>query len=86
MKINKSLSNNIWLEKVIDKNLVEKLSQIKLIPQLFSKLLVSRGIDENNIENFLKPNISSDIPNPFDLKDVKKSVDRIILALKKMKK
>ena len=62
MKINKSLSNNIWLEKVIDKILLKIITN-KINSPTFSKLLVSRGIDENNIENFLKPNISSDIPN-----------------------
>ena len=86
MKINKSLLNNIWLEKEIDPNLVEKLSQKKSIPQIFSKLLVARGIDEKNFENFLQPNITSDIPNPYHLKDMKKSVDRSIEALKKRRK
>ncbi len=86
MKINKSLLNNIWIEKEIDPNLVEKLSQKKSIPQIFSKLLVARGIDEKNFENFLQPNISSDIPNPYHLKDMKKSVDRSIEALKKKEK
>ena len=86
MELNKSLSNKIWKEKGLDYKLVEKLSQKKLIPNIFAKLLVGRGIDENNLEEFLNPNIALDIPNPFELKDMQKGVYRCINALKNNEK
>ena len=81
MESNKSLSNNIWQEKNIDINIVEKLSQKKTITEIFSKLLVARGIDENNFDQFLYPDISVDMPNPFELKDMEKGVNRCIDSL-----
>ncbi len=86
MELNKSLSNKIWKEKELDYKLIEKLSQKKSIPNIFAKLLVIRGIDEYNLEEFLNPNIALDIPNPFELKDMQKGVDRCINALKNNEK
>ncbi len=86
MNLKKSLSNKIWKEKQIDNNLVEKLSQKNSFSEIFSKLLVVRNIDENNLQQFLNPDISKDVPNPFDLKDMKKAVRRCLLALKNNEK
>ncbi len=80
------LINNIWKKKNIDLNIVEKLSQKKSISEIFSQLLVSRGVDEYNFEDYLNPNILLNFPDPFKLKDMKKSVDRCIEALKKNEK
>ncbi len=82
MELNKSLSNKIWKEKNIDLNLVEKLAQKKSISDIFSKLLVARGIFEDNFNEFLNPDISSNLPDPFELKDMQKAVNRCIDALK----
>ena len=65
---NKSLSNKAWKEKKIDDNIIKTLSQKKSISEFFSKLLISRGIDEHNYDNYLNPNILIDFPNPFELK------------------
>ena len=86
MKLNKSLSNKYWREKKIDINIAERLSQKKSISLLFSKLLVSRGINEDNFDQFINPDILSNLPNPFSLKDMKKGVERCIEALKKNEK
>jgi len=84
--LNKSLSNNFWKEKKIDQNKIQRLSQLKSISEIFSKLLIIRGIDENNLEQFLNPELTSHLPNPFKLKDMKKGVLRCIDALKKNQK
>ena len=86
MITNKSLSNNIWKEKIIDENLIKSLSQKKSISDIFSKLLVARGIDEENFENFLNPDILKNIPNPFELKDMEKAINRCVYALKNNQK
>ena len=86
MITNKSLSNNIWKEKIIDENLIKSLSQKKSISDIFSKLLIARGIDEENFENFLNPDILKNIPNPFELKDMEKAINRCVYALKNNQK
>ena len=83
---NKSLSNKAWKEKKIDDNIIKTLSQKKSISELFSKLLISRGIDEHNYDNYLNPNILIDFPNPFELKDMERGIARCIDAIKKNEK
>ena len=81
MELNKSLSDKFWNEKKINFNLVEKLAQNKSISLLFSKLLVARGINEDNFDQFINPDILENLPNPFYLKDMNKAVNRCIQAL-----
>ena len=83
---NKSLSNKAWKEKKIDDNIIKTLSQKKSISEFFSKLLISRGIDEHNYDNYLNPNILIDFPNPFELKDMEKGIARCIDAIKNNEK
>ena len=73
MIINNSSSYNKWKEKLIDDNQIKSLSQKKLISELFSKLLIARGVNEENYDDYVKPEIDYDIPNPFELKDMKKA-------------
>ena len=82
----KSLSDSIWKEKIIDENIVKSLAQKKSISEIFSKLLISRNVNEDNFNNFIKPDIFSNIPNPFDLRDMNKAVNRCIDSLKKNQK
>ena len=82
MDLGKSLSNTFWKEKKSDHNKILRLSQQKSISEIFSKLLISRDIDEYNFEKFLNPDITSDIPNPFQLKDMKKGVETCLNAIK----
>ena len=82
----KSLSDSIWKEKIIDENIVKSLAQKKSISEIFSKLLISRNVNEDNFNNFIKPDIFSNIPNPFDLRDMNKDVDRYKDYLKKNQK
>ncbi len=81
MILHKSLSKNIWEEKKFNENQVIKLSQKKLISEIFSKLLVLRKINEVNYDFFINPDILSNLPNPFDLIDMEKSIIRCIQAL-----
>ena len=86
MITNKSLSNNIWKEKIFDDNKVHSLSQKKSISEIFSKLLVIRNINEDNFDTFINPNILENIPNPFKLKDMEKAIKRCVIALEKNEK
>ncbi len=86
MNIEKSLSDKFWEEKQIDFNHIQALSQKKSISEIFSKLLISRGVFEENYDNFINPNLLNNLPDPFELKDMKKGIERCIEALKKNEK
>ena len=83
---NESINGNIWKVKNFDEKLCLYLSQKFQIPYLLSKLLTLRNIDEDKINNYIEADIISNLPNPFLLKDMKKSVLRLIDALKNNQK
>ena len=78
----KSLLGNIWQINNVDERLVLSSSQKNEISPLLAKLLLLRNIDENLVSNFLLPDFKNNLPDPFLLNDMKKSVDRVIYALK----
>ena len=86
MNNEKSLSDKIWEEKQIDLKRIQSLSQKKSISEIFSKLLISRGVFVKNYDNYINPNILNNLPDPFELKDMKKGIQRCIEALKKNEK
>ena len=79
---NKSLLGNIWQINNVDERLVLSSSQKNDISPLLAKLLLLRNINENLVSNFLLPDFKNNLPDPFLLNDMKKSVDRVIYALK----
>ena len=83
---NKSLLGNIWQINNVDERLVLSSSQKNNISPLLAKLLLLRNIDENLVSNFLLPDFKNNLPDPFLLNDMKKSVDRVIYALKNNEK
>ena len=78
----KSLLGNIWQINNVDERLVLSSSQKNDISPFLAKLLLLRNIDENLVSNFLLPDFKNNLPDPFLLSDMKKSVDRVIYALK----
>ena len=86
MILDKSLLNYIWKEKIIDENIIRDLCQKKSITEILSKILISRGVNEENYDFFLNPDISLNIPNPYKLKDMEKGVIRCIAALENNEK
>ena len=59
------------------------ISQRHNISPLLAKLLNIRNIKEEDVENYLNPDLNNDLPNPFHFKDMKKSVVRTSEALLK---
>ena len=78
----KSLLGNIWQINNVDERLILSSSQKNDISPFLAKLLLLRNIDENLVSNFLIPDFKNNLPDPFLLNDMKKSVDRVIYALK----
>ena len=80
---NKSVLDNIWFLKNIDDRKALYISQKYNYSNFLSKLLISLDIIEEEIDKFLNPNITNDLPNPFKLKDMDKSILRTIEAITK---
>ena len=78
-----SLSGKEWIYRKYDTSYINFLKENYLLDEITAKLLSIRNIDKNYIESFLKPSIKSLIPNPNTLKDMGKTTDRILMAIKK---
>ena len=79
----KSLLSRRWKLYDFDERNVIYFSQTFNLKYIVAKLLSIRGVDKDNIENFLNPNINNDIPNPAKLKDIEKATSRVIQAIEK---
>lgn len=78
--------NYCWNVKTPDQEKIKLLCAELGISFFFSKLLVSRGLsDINQVKEFLSPTLDK-LPNPFLLKGMEKSVERIIQAIESSEK
>lgn len=69
-----------WVVSELDKKKVKELSGIYGIPVFTAMLLTIRGITEREeIEKYFSA--ESDLPDPFEIKDMDKAVDRIKIAV-----
>ncbi len=78
-----SLLESIWKLNDYDERQSLIISQRHNISPLISKLLNIRNIPENEIDKFLNPELQDYLPDPFELKDMNKSINRIIDTISK---
>ena len=78
-----SLLNNKWSLKDCNERQVLTLSQRNKISPILARLLTLRNIGTEDIENYLNINLYNNLPNPFLLKDMEITIDRIIQAIEK---
>ena len=83
---NKSLLGSYWKLAESDERLILSFSQKNNVSPLLAKLLLIRNIDDESVKNYLYPDINHFLPNPFLLKDMEKSVNRVISAIIKKEK
>lgn len=70
------------INKVVDKQIVDKLSEAIGIDENLSTLLVQRGIEDyEDAKNFFRPSLTH-LHDPFKMKDMDKAVERIMRAIK----
>ena len=83
---NKSLLNNYWDIKDYDERVVLSFSQINNISPMLAKLIFLRNVKKEFLEDYLNPSFNINLPDPFLLKDMEKTVNRVILAIKTKQK
>lgn len=83
---NKSVNGFIWSEKVKDKSFIEDSKKIHSLDETLAKILSTREIKVENIDNFLNPKFKNFFPDPYSLCGMKKSVERIVELIFSKKK
>lgn len=69
----------VWNVKKYDETYIEKITKTYNISEIMAKLLVSRNIEYDKINNFLNGDLSY-LYDSFEMKDMDKLVERIISA------
>lgn len=81
-----STSGKRWFLRNADERQVAFYVQKFGLPEPVAKLLVSRGIPEKDMGNYLSPSLKNSLPDPAHLKDMDKAVARLKDALLKKEK
>ncbi|MEC8876306.1 MAG: single-stranded-DNA-specific exonuclease RecJ [Pseudomonadota bacterium] len=84
-----SVSGKNWQFSKINDSEVLMISQNHGLPEIVSRVLVARGVNDNKVGRFLSPKLKDHLgekegqTNPMLLKDMKKAAERIVEALSK---
>ena len=70
----------IWNVRKYEPKLVNKIKDTYKISDIMAKLLISRNIEFDDIDEFLNGNLE-DLKDPYKIKDMDKLVDRIDKAI-----
>lgn len=77
--------NKIWKTTKIQEDLVKQYMEEFEIDEFTAKLLLSKNIQQDKVENYLNPDIQK-LYDPFLLNDMEKMVERIIKAKESQEK
>ena len=75
MFIKNSFSGKNWRLAEYDERKTLLISQRYELDKIISKLIAIRNINVEDISSFLSPDIGKILPDPYILKDMKKSVN-----------
>ena len=87
-KLNKKLSAKkiVWKEKELNKKHIQSLAKKFKLSPIISQLLIARGVEPENFNNYFDPKIKDIMPDPFVLEDMKLATSKIIDYKNKKKK
>ena len=78
-----SVSGKNWVFKTFNPNDIKYLSESYNLNETTAKLLSIRKKNIDDIDFYLNPTIKNSLPNPLQLKDMDKAVDRVLSCIKK---
>lgn len=81
-----SVTGRIWQELEADEQSVAAISREYSLPQAVARILVARGVNSEDVENFLNPTLRNLLPDPSHLLDMDMAVARIADAIKNNEK
>lgn len=76
-----SVTNRIWQLRDVEENLVAAVAREHDLPEIVARVLVARGVDINEVPNFLNPSLKNYLPDPSHLLDMDKVAARVADAI-----
>ena len=77
----RSFSGRRWRLRAVDEDAAAALARAHQISPALARLLVARGVAEEEVWNYLSPSLKYLMPDPLVLKDMDKAVARVAAAL-----
>jgi single-stranded-DNA-specific exonuclease len=87
LKIDKSVMQSRWVFPAVNDDQVHRLMQDHQLNEIVARLLVSRNVDNADVDTYLNPKLSRDFPDPFSMMGMKDFADYLsdaIIAGKKI--
>lgn len=81
LSVEKSVLGKKWVFAQADERLAAGIAQAYGLPEMVSRILVSRGIGFDDVEGFLNPALKTQLPDPSVLADMDKAAERIASAI-----
>jgi len=79
--VTSSFTGRAWKLRAPDLRTTLLLSQRLGVPEIFARLLASRGVGVDEAERFLNPTLKDGFPDPSHLKDMDKAAERLARAV-----
>ncbi|WP_114286991.1 single-stranded-DNA-specific exonuclease RecJ [Candidatus Halocynthiibacter alkanivorans] len=87
LNVESSLTGRRWVgPSAGEDRLAEAMEQSTRLPLPLCRILVKRGVEPHEAENFLAPSLRELLPDPLVLKDMEAAAGRFLTALKKREK
>ncbi|MGA0346535.1 MAG: single-stranded-DNA-specific exonuclease RecJ [Alphaproteobacteria bacterium] len=84
--VEKSASRKRWIARDFDERTSLAIAQTRMIPEIFSRVLVNRGVTLETVDTFLNPSLRNELPDPSHLLDMDQAVERVVKAFEKGQK
>jgi single-stranded-DNA-specific exonuclease len=81
LSVEKSVIGKRWVFAQTDERLAAGVAQAHDLPEMVSRILVSRGIGFDDVIEFLTPTLKAQLPDPSTLQDMDKAAERIASAI-----
>ena len=77
-----SFTGRAWRIRAADERSALMMAQRLGVPEIFARLLASRGIGIDEADRFLNPTLKDGFPDPSHLRDMDKAAERLVRAIK----
>ncbi len=76
-----SATNRTWQLRDVDERLVAAIARDHDLPEIVARVLVARGLEPEEVEDFLNPTLRNALPDPSHLLDMDKAAKRVADAV-----
>ena len=81
LDVGMSLAGSAWVSRLADERAALEIAQRCSLPDILARIVAARGIQADEVEPFLNPNLRGGLPNPSTLTDMDTCVDHVIRTL-----